>query len=319
MILTPEVLAILIINTTLAFFAFIAFILSVKIYLNWDLESSSTLQYKLEKQSYLTATIIKYIFIVKVPLFLFFIFTLDKISNILIGAMCGAGVVDATEYGTYLFVLKIINLYIFAYWLALNSEDIKHENQPYTKQKFGMFIIFFLFFMVEVILEGVMFSAIDVKEMVDCCGTIYSTSSSTYIADILKLSPYIIVGIFYTNFLLIILFYFLKRKYIFSFLNLIFIITSLISLIAFFGTYIYQLPTHHCPFCFLQKDYDYVGYIIYIFLFVGTFFGMITGFVETSLEELKKRYNISLVFNTFYVLLVTSYVVVFFIKNGVWL
>ncbi len=319
MILTPEVLAILIINTTLAFFAFIAFILSVKIYLNWDLESSSTLQYKLEKQSYLTATIIKYIFIVKVPLFLFFIFTLDKISNILIGAMCGAGVVDATEYGTYLFVLKIINLYIFAYWLALNSEDIKHENQPYTKQKFGMFIIFFLFFMVEVVLEGVMFSAIDVKEMVDCCGTIYSTSSTTYIADILKLSPYIIVGIFYTNFLLIILFYFLKRKYIFSFLNLIFIITSLISLIAFFGTYIYQLPTHHCPFCFLQKDYNYVGYIIYIFLFVGTFFGMITGFVETSLEELNKKYKISLWFNILYVVLVTSYVVVFFIRNGVWL
>jgi len=319
MILTPEVLAILIINTILAFFAFIAFILSVKIYLNWDLESSSTLQYKLEKQSYLTATIIKYIFIVKVPLFLFFIFTLDKISNILIGAMCGAGVVDATEYGTYLFVLKIINLYIFAYWLALNSEDIKHENQPYTKQKFGMFIIFFLFFMVEVVLEGVMFSAIDVKEMVDCCGTIYSTSSTTYIADILKLSPYIIVGIFYTNFLLIILFYFLKRKYIFSFLNLIFIITSLISLIAFFGTYIYQLPTHHCPFCFLQKDYNYVGYIIYIFLFVGTFFGMITGFVETSLEELNKKYKISLWFNILYVVLVTSYVVVFFIRNGVWL
>ncbi|MEA2098665.1 MAG: hypothetical protein U9P72_00885, partial [Campylobacterota bacterium] len=187
MILTPEILAILILNTIFGFFAIIAFILSLRIYLKWDLESTSSSQYKLEKQSYLTATIIKYIFIIKIPLFLFFVFTLDKISNILIGAMCGAGVVDATEYGTYLFVLKIINLYILAYWLSLHGEDIKHENQPYTRLKFGIFILAFFLFMIELILEVVMFNAIDIKEMVDCCGTIYSTSSTTYIADILNL------------------------------------------------------------------------------------------------------------------------------------
>lgn len=319
MILTPEILAILILNFILGFFALIAFVLSLKIYLNWNLESTSSFQYKLEKQSFLTATIIKYIFIIKVPLFLFFVFTLDKISNILIGAMCGAGVVDATEYGTYLFVLKIINLYIFAYWLALHNEDIKHENQPYTKQKFGMFVVFFFLFIVELILEGVMFSAIDVKEMVDCCGTIYSTSSTTYIADILSLKPSLLLSAFYGNFFLIIVVYFLKKKYIFSFLNLIFIITSLITLIAFFGTYIYQLPTHHCPFCFLQKDYNYVGYILYIFLFIGTFYGMITGFIETSKDGLEKRYKISMLFNTLYLLLVTAYPIIFHIKNGVWL
>ena len=144
MILTPEVLAIFILNALFAFFGIIAFILSVKIYLGWDLNSVSKEQYALEKQSYLSATIIKYIFVIKVPLFLFFIFTLDKISNVLTGAMCGAGVVDATAYGIPLFILKIINLYIFAYWIVLHNEDMKHENQPFTKQKFGFFIIAFL-------------------------------------------------------------------------------------------------------------------------------------------------------------------------------
>ena len=146
MILTPEVLAIMILNVIFAFFGIIAFVLSVKIFLGWNPDSVSQSQYRLEKQSFLTATIIKYIFVVKVPLFLFFIFTLDKISNVLTGAMCAAGVVDATAYGTNLFILKIINLYLFAYWLVLNSEDVKHENQPYTKMKFGIFIVaFFLF------------------------------------------------------------------------------------------------------------------------------------------------------------------------------
>ncbi|NPA59366.1 MAG: hypothetical protein GXO30_02705, partial [Epsilonproteobacteria bacterium] len=112
MILTPEVLTIFVLNALFAFFALVAFVLSIKIVLKWDLNSVSQSQYKLEKLSYLGSTIIKYIFSIKVPLFLFFAFTLDKISNVLTGAMCASGVVDATVYGTPLFLLKIINLYI---------------------------------------------------------------------------------------------------------------------------------------------------------------------------------------------------------------
>ena len=76
MILTPEVLAILILDIIFAFFGVIAFILSIKIFLGWNLNSVSKSQYRLEKQSFLTATIIKYIFVIKVPLFLFFILRL---------------------------------------------------------------------------------------------------------------------------------------------------------------------------------------------------------------------------------------------------
>lgn len=319
MILTPEVLAILILNVIFGIFAIIAFALSVKIFLKWNLNSTSSSQYRLEKQSFLTATIIKYIFVIKVPLFLFFVFTLDKISNVLVGAMCGAGVVDATEYGTYLFILKIINLYIFAYWLTLHSEDIKHENQPYTKLKFGIFIVAFFLFIGELILEGVMFNAIEVDKMVSCCGTLYSSSSTSYISDIFTIETPILLAMFYGNFFIIGLFYFLKKKYLFAIANIIFIITSLISLIVFFGTYIYELPSHHCPFCFLQSDYYYIGYLLYTFLFLGTFYGIVTGFIETSLSNIRKNYHISMLFVTLYVILLSLYPIIFYVKNGVWL
>jgi len=319
MILIPEVLAILILNTIFGIFSIIAFILSVKIFLGWNLNSTSNAQYKLEKQSFLTATIIKYIFIIKVPLFLFFVFTLDKISNVLVGAMCGAGVVDATEYGTYLLILKIINLYIFAYWLTLHAEDIKHENQPYTKLKFGIFIVAFFLFITELILEGVMFSSIEIDKMVSCCGTLYSSSSTSYISDIFSIETPLLLTLFYGNFFFMMLFYFLKRKYLFTISNITFIIISLISLIVFFGTYIYELPTHHCPFCFLQSDYYFVGYFLYIFLFIGTFYGVITGFIETSQKNMIKNYKISFAFNTMYIILLSLYPIVFYIKNGVFL
>lgn len=319
MILTPEVLTIFILNALFAFFGIIVFILSLNIYKKWDKNSTSQMQYKLEKQSYLASTIIKFIFIIKVPLFLFFVFTLDKISNVLTGAMCGAGVVDATVYGTPLFVLKIINLYIFAYWIVLHNEDVKHENQPFVKQKFLLFVGAFFLFMTELILEGIMFSSIEIDKMVSCCGTLYSSTSTSAISSIFTLETSTLLTIFYTNFLLLIIFYLLKKKYLFALSNLVFIIISLVTLIVFFGTYIYELPSHHCPFCFLQSEYYFIGYLIYTLLFLGTFNGLVVAFLGAKDSFRDKSYNKSIIFNTLYVILLSLFVIIYYIKNGVWL
>ncbi len=157
MILTPEVLTLLILNAIFLLLATVAFILSVKIFLKWDINATTQSQYRLEKQSFLAATIIKYIFAIKLPLFLFFVFTLDKISALLTGAMCAAGVVDATDYGTYLLILKLVNLYMFGFWLTLHYLDIKNPDFPYSKIKFEFFILAFILFVTEIVLEALMF------------------------------------------------------------------------------------------------------------------------------------------------------------------
>ena len=314
MILTPEILTIFILNTIFFIFGSIAFILSVKIYLGWDINSTSAKQYSLEKQSFLTATIIKYIFAIKLPLFLFFIFVLDKISNVLIGAMCAAGVVDATPYGIYLFVFKIINLYLFGLWLMLHKFDISNENLPYTKIKFGFFIVAFLIFLTELVLETLMFSSLDPSIMVSCCGTLYSSTATSYISTLFTIDPLILLVLFYGNFIVLVVAYIFKTNYFYSVLSSLFLIISIVSLIAIFGTYIYELPTHHCPFCFLQKDYYYIGYLIYTTLFMGTFFGVATSFFKKV-----GYFKVSMFFILFYTVIVTSYPVVYYIKNGVWL
>jgi hypothetical protein len=316
MILTPEILSLFILNGIFLFFGFIAFILSFKIFLKWDSNSTTQTQYTLEKQSFLTATIIKYMFIVKLPLFLFFIFTLDKLSTSIIGAMCAAGVVDATPYGTYLFIIKIINIYLFGFWLLFHSIDIALETPKYTKQKFGLFIIAFFFLVTEIILETLMFYSIDISKMVSCCGTLFSSTTASYISTIFLIKTPILLTLFYSTFISLFILYFLRLKHLFSLFNLLFLIISIISLIAFFGTYIYQLPTHHCPFCFLQKDYYYVGYLIYSVLFIGTFYGLSVGFKN---NDNLKNYKLSLLFNIFYVIIVSLYPIVYYIQNGVWL
>ena len=225
------------------------------------------------------------------------------------------GVVDATIYGVPLFVLKIINIYLFAFWLIIHNLDIKDEKLPYTKAKFGFFILVFLLFLSELVIEFLMFDAIDIDKMVSCCGTIYSNSSTSLISNIFVIDISILLSLFYGLFLFLVVSYRLKLSYLFSITNVSFLIISIVSLISFFGTYIYELPTHHCPFCFLQKEYYYVGYFIYSFLFIGTFFG----FVASIIKQSQTYYQISLWFSFLYLVLVSAYPIVFYIKNGVWL
>lgn len=320
MFLIPEVLTLQILNTIFLFFATIAVFLSIKIFRNWDFSSTKTSQYKLEKQSYLASVIIKYIFIIKIPLFIFFIFTLDKLSNVINGAMCAAGIVDATSYGTHLLILKILNIYLFGFWLVFHKVDMKKENLPYTKLKFGFFLFLYIMLVTEIIIEFLMFNNIDINQIVLCCGSLYSATASSYISLLFQINPLIIVSLFYLSFILMVLLAFFKQKELFSLSNVLFLILSIISLIVFFGTYIYELPTHHCPFCFLQHDYNYIGYLLYIVLFIGTFYGIISSFrASQSIKNSLSNTKISLLFNFIYLLIVSSYPILFYIRNGVWL
>jgi len=319
MLLTPEILTLDILNLLFLLFATVAFFFSVKILVQYRADETTSLQYKLEKQSYLVATIIKFIFAIKIPLFIFFIFTLDKISTVLPGAMCGAGVVNATQYGTPLLMLKILNLYLFGYWIVLNNEDMKSEDRKYLKLKFFIFSFAYILLLIEIVLQMSMFFSIDVNSVVDCCGSIYSTTNGTYMADIIGAKPFYLLTLFYGVYLFIIAAYITKNRYFYSISNLLFMIIALISLIGFFGTYIYELPTHHCPFCMLQKDYHYVGYFLYTFLFVGTFYGVVLGLIAFSKKESDLRFKISIFFDTLYVVVITAFPLFYYLKNGVFL
>jgi hypothetical protein len=202
---------------------------------------------------------------------------------------------------------------------VLDKQDMLDELQKHLKQKFTIFIALFTLLISEIVLEYIMFSSIDVKDVVDCCGAIFSTNDNTYLSKALSLSPSLLLSLFYLNFSLLVVSAIFSMRYIFSLLNLLFIFISLLSLVAFFGTYIYELPTHHCPFCFLQQEYNYVGYFLYGVLFVGTFNGLVVGFVVFSKEEVLKRYRVSILFNLIYLIVVTLYPILFFMRNGVWL
>ena len=139
-LLSPEVIILFIEDFLLLGFNTIAVVIAYRIFKNFDLNSSSNQQYQLEKQTYLASYIIKFSLYIKIVSFLFFISTLDKLSNIIPGAMCAVGVTTASDYGTYLLLFKMLNIYLYGFWLLINNNDMNRESFPYTKIKFKYFL-----------------------------------------------------------------------------------------------------------------------------------------------------------------------------------
>ncbi len=321
MTLTPEIIALLTLDVIFLGLGTLALILSLRIAYRWDYASSTPLQYRLTKQSTLVAVIIKYIFILKLPLFLFFVYTCDKLSSVITGAMCASGVVNSVGFGLDLTLFKLFNLYGFGFWLLLHVEDTSHVRLAYTRLKFILFALLCVPLFAEIVLEIGFFTRLDVSKIVSCCGTLFSAASSSASLSLLfNVDARLWVCLFYFFYMVSLIALGFKSTAGMIVSNTLFLIFALISLIVFFSTYVYELPTHRCPFCLLQKEYYYVGYGLYIMLFTGTFCAVGGGLLALMTHTIPYRYwRLSGLFNTAYVLSISAYPLAYYLKNGVWL
>ena len=315
MFVTPEVFINIFLDSLIYIFLAVTFVIAIKVVRYFDINQDTPLQYALERQAYLASTIIEFALFFKIILLFYFIYTLDKLSNIIPGAMCAAGVTTANSYGVWLLLLKVLNIYLFGIWLVINKEDMRTIDYHFTKLKFKFFLVVFVAVTAELVLEYLFFNALDVSKIVSCCGVLFNPVRQSAMAMLLQIRPLYLATLFYVNFLLLFVFY--KKLYLFAILSTSFLFVSLLAIIEFFSPYIYQLPTHHCPFCFLQKEYYYVGYLLYLLLFLGTFSGVAAGVKKALGKSASVKY--ALFFDTLFVLVVSAYVVVYYIKNGVWL
>jgi hypothetical protein len=75
------------------------------------------------------------------------------------------------------------------------------------------------------------------------------------------------------------MYFYLKEKggYLFALFSGVSFVIALLSILSFISLYVYELPTHHCPFCLLQMEYGYIGYLLYAALFSGVVTGLGVG------------------------------------------
>ena len=318
-LLSNQVIVYLLSESTLFLLLLVAFIVSLKVLIKWDFESFTPLQFSLEKQAYLVTTITLFVFAMKFILILYFIFSIDALSLLVPGAMCGAGVIEANDYGSYLLILKLTILFFLTLWLYINRYDMRTKNHKWFKEKSWLFSFIFLLTLVELGLDYSYFSNIDTHLPVSCCSALFGQLEGANPLPFGLSIPLLLV-LFYLLYALVILTLKTNQTLLYILANILFVYIAYYAVVYFFGTYIYQLPTHKCPFCMLQAEYMYVGYMLWASLFVGTYIGL-SDAISTlwlKLDHSKSQNNVTVLLS-FFVLLCTAYVLVYYFKNGVFL
>ena len=315
---SPYVQTLFIVETIILIMSFIALFWAIKLFVDFDQSKTTSYQYSLNKKSYLISTIVMFTLAVKLPLFLFFVWVMDSLSLIVPGAMCAAGIVSASELGTWMLGIKIINLFSLSLWLLLHNQDKNSKDYPFTKLKFGIFQILFVMLGIEFVLMMAHFSKITTDVPVLCCSVLFEQNTNTAVS--LLYNEWLILGLFYGLFFIYALLGILRKAFAFGISASIWMLVCIHALIRFFSSYVYELPTHKCPFCLLQSDYMYIGYVIYILMFIGAFSAVGVSVLKLLKRDISiKWYRVSLIANTLLLLIMSAYPIVYYIRNGVWL
>ena len=323
MILHPAVLALCAGSLVVTFMVLSAAFYGMKILKHWDLKSGSELQLNLERQTYLISTIMSYAFGFQLFSLFLFIFTADTLAGLFTGAMCAAGTLNVNGFGYPALLFKIINFILGGVWLIVNYTDNRAIDYPLIKKKYAFLLVVAPFILVEMVLQGAYFLNLDAHVITSCCGSLFSPEGEGIGALFVSTLPTVPMKIvFYAAVILTVIsgFLFYNRGrpvtgYFFALMSIITFVVSVSALISFISLYFYQLPTHHCPFCILQKEYYYVGYLLYVTLLGGVVGGASTGALlparsVPSLRELlpgieRRLTFVSLLFYLLFTIIVT--------------
>ena len=325
MILHPGIIGLVVGSVITMLMVLYAAFTGTVILFRWDFSSSSAYQLSLERKTYLISTLVNWALAFQIISTVLFVYTLDDIHELFVGAMCATGSLNANPIGWYALLVKLAVLFLAGFWLALNFIDQRLENYPLVKLKYGLLIGFLPSIVVDLTLQLAYFLGLDPAIITSCCGSLFGVDSMAAIASVsaVPVGPAMIVfyvgGIIYlcTSVLTI-----LNRsgvlRYLHSCLSLLFFLVSIASIISFVSIYIYELPTHHCPFDILQGWYNYIGYPIYLTLFLAVYFGMLPGLfqplkryrgVEKVIVKVEKSWVYLCIGNTLCFLTLVTYAV----------
>lgn len=283
--ITPGTIALITGSVLVSIFAIYASLIGAQVFRWWDLQSGSERQLSLERKTYLISTILAYVMPAQVLSLFFFVYTADRLHEVLLGAMCAAGSLNANGFGYLTLILKTANAFLCGLWLLMNHLDSKGYDYPLIRDKYR-----FLFWIAALLTLEAMFQTsyllgISPDVLTSCCGTLFSSEGQGLGGEMAAMPSYGTKIAFYLSLVLVlragIHFLWTKRgARAFSYIALWFFLVSMVSMVSFISVYFYELPTHHCPFCVLQGEYHYIGYPLYLTLLGASIAGVAVGMVE---------------------------------------
>ena len=279
MILHPPILALLVGSLLVSFLLVLASWYALRILRHWDLQSGSELQLALERRTYLVSTVMTYACAFQVVSLFLFIYTADDLAPLFVGAMCAVGTLFVNPFGYPTLLLKVVGAVLAGAWLIVNHADNRGRDYPLIRKKYACLLALAPVVWLETAAQGAYFAGLEANVITSCCGSLFSTATPGVASEIaalpsipMKIAFYAVVaallasGTWYA--------WRASGGYMVALLSVLAFLTSIAALISFISLYIYELPTHHCPFCILQKEYYFIGYPMYGLLICGVIAGL---------------------------------------------
>ncbi|MDP1832678.1 MAG: hypothetical protein Q8K67_11515 [Geothrix sp.] len=282
MIQHPGILALLLASGLVSLLLAAAGWQGFRILRGWNLQSGSDAQLDLERRTYLVSTLVANALVIQILSLFLFIFTADSLHTQFVGAMCAAGSLAANPFGYPTLLAKLATCLLAGVWLILHRADTQGRDYPLIRPKYALLLVLVPLVLAETWLQWRYLSGLKADVLTSCCGSLFGQGRQGLAAELAGLPPRIMQPVFWITFGALmaagaLLLRARRGAVAFSLLSLAFLLVSVASLISFFCLYIYELPTHHCPFCLLQREYGFVGYPIYGTLLGGAIAGLGVG------------------------------------------
>jgi len=321
MILHPGIMALILVSLLISGMVLYAAFFGIQIVRQWDMQSGSETQLGLERRTYLISTLLSYILAFQISSLFLYIYTADSLHRLFVGAMCAAGSLYVNPYGYPTFLLKIFNCILAGLWLIFNYTDNQAYDYPLIKKKYVMLLILAPLIVTESVIQVLYFLGLKGDVITSCCGSLFSTDRDSVTSDLAAVPVKWAMAGFYgclilTFFLGIV--YWTKGKLgcLFSWASGISFLVFSLCFISFISLYFYELPTHHCPFCVLQKEYGYVGYLIYATLLFGVVSGLGVGLLMPFKEVTSLSHKLPLIQHRLTLVCLVSYLLFAVISIG---
>ena len=193
--------------------------------------------------------------------------------------MCAAGSLAVNPFGYPTLLAKLATCLIAGVWLILHRADTQGYDYPLIHPKYALLLLLVPMVLAETWLQAGYLTGLKADVMTSCCGSLFGQGRQGFAAELAGLPSRIMQPLFWSTFgaLLLTGIGLLRRRRgaaVVAVLSLGFLLVAVASLLSFFCLYIYELPTHHCPFCLLHREYGFVGYPLYAALLGGAIAGL---------------------------------------------
>jgi hypothetical protein len=284
MLISPAIIALTAASLLVAGFTLYACGVGMRILVQWDETSAGEKQLQLERKTYLVSSILGHMLVIELASLFLFIAVANQLHTFFTGAMCAAGVLNASVYGYATLALKTASFIACGVWLVINYVDARGYDYPLIRFKYVFLLGLCVLLVAETVVQTRFLLGLDPQIITSCCGTLFNERVRQVAAGMAHLPAVTAAEIFYAGMLLTLaagIHCGLTGRHdgLYGLLSVAVLPLSLVALISYFCLYVYEMPTHHCPFCMLQKEYHFVGYFLYLFLLVGAIAGASAGII----------------------------------------